>query len=410
MTDKELLCNIYKCILKFAGCTTDEKGNILIHAGTADTDTTPLVIEGKSVVLPTQENLTSGRDNIVVFHPLAENIYKEERPVLVKLRSIINVKLNIVIGVLVQHLLNIVASPELHKELTPEQMELVIKVKNVDKKTLDAFVKSLIQGSNTSPDKNFIFIYLKKRAKIVELNSKGEKEEKIYSRGGIVSFPFYTKLEEKDKNKRIKDTEAFKSVFEYVFADINNTEFYNSGSSSRQAPSLEAILKTAMNLGVILNDHINMFSNFIDGYENLLFDTDFYEYLKDDELISKIAKAVPPQDGSEGIIKDITNSLVQTAPVAQESNVFKPFANSTIKAAEQPKVISTSRGLDWNSLVNSDPTIARNAGVMFTPGMGMQQNGSSRPTPGQRPVNNGNNFNRGYSGGGFSRNFNDSSI
>lgn len=402
MSDKELLCTVYKSILKFAGCTTDDKGNIFIHAGTSNNDSIPLVVEGKSVVLPTQDNLTGGRENITIFHPLAENIYKEERPVLAKLRSIINVKLNIIIGVLVQHLLNITASPELHDELTPEQMELIVKVKNIDKKTFEAFVKILTQGASNSPDRTFIFIYLKKRAKIIELNSKGGKEEKIYSRGGIVTFPFYTKLEEKQKNLRVKDMEGFRSIFEYIFTDINNTEFYNLGSSSRQAPSLEAILKTAMNIGVILNDHINMFSNFIDEHESLLFDTDFYEYLKDEDFIGKMARVIPPQDGSEGIIKDITKGVNNTNVSMQENVAFKPFSNNNIGVIEQPKVIVTNKGLDWDSLVNSNPNIARNAGVNNS-NVGYYQNTSSRPIPGQKQTMNNN---RSFSSGrlsGFSR-------
>lgn len=179
MTDKELLCKIYECVLKFAGCETDDNGNIHIRMGDANSSTLPLTIDGKSVVLPTTENLTKSGDNTIIFHPLAENIYKEERPALVRLRKIINVKLNFVIGVLVQHLLNIVASPELHKDLSPDQLELVTKIRNVDKKTLDAFVKILTQGADTSPDKNFVFIYLKKRAKIIELDSKGENKRRF---------------------------------------------------------------------------------------------------------------------------------------------------------------------------------------------------------------------------------------
>lgn len=411
MTDKELLCNIYKSILKFAGCETDDKGNIHIRLGDANSDTLPLTIEGKSVVLPTTENLTRSNENIIIFHPLAENIYKEERPVLVKLRKIINIKLNFVIGVLIQHLLNIVASPELHKDLSPEQMELVTKIRNVDKKTLDTFVKILTQGAEASPDKNFVFIYLKKRAKIIELNSKGEKEEKIYSRGGIVTFPFYVKLEEKDKSLRVKDVEAFKSIFEYLFSDIHNTEFYNQGSSSRQAPSLESILKTAMNLGAILNDYVNLFSNFIDDHEQLLFDTDFYEYFKNEELIERVTRSVPPQDGSEGVIAEITKSNNQIKPIVQEDNKFKPFSNTNIGVIEKPKVTSTGNGLDWNSIVNSNPSIARNAGASFFSGQNAGQRQPVRPIPGQKYSNNGGSFfgNRRF-GGNMNRGGNDSSI
>ena len=362
MTNKELLCKLYKDILKFAGCDTDENGNIFIKMGTDEG--IPLTVEGKKVVLPTENNLKSSDENIIIFHPLAESMFRQETPVSIRLRKCINTRLNIVIGLLARHLLNIISSTDLHKNLQPERVEIMTKLSNIDSDTVENFFKKFLMDKETPSDKNFIFIYIKKRATIKELDIKENEVEKIYSRGGIVSFPFYEKLKELPTKKyRVKDLKAYKDVFEYIFTDIHHTDFYNQGSSSRQAPTLVALLKTAVNIASILNEHIEKFKNFIPDEDILTFDLDFYEYFNKDnseELLEKLAISVPPQNDSGGVIAEVIKSVKPEQPTIQQpqqDTTYKPFSNQP-QPQVQPSAVGSDGRLDWNVVVNTNRDVS----------------------------------------------------
>lgn len=361
MNNKEILNNVYKGILKFAGCTTDENGSIFVSLGSDES--IPLTIEGKRVVLPTENNLKNPDENTIVFHPLAESIFKQESDISLRLRKAVNIRLNAVTGLLARNLLTIMSDKEYHKNLEPEQMELVTKLSDIDSNTVDTFMKKFLLDKDISPDKNFIFIYIKKKAGIKELNEKGIEEEKIYSRGGIVSFPFYEKLSEPTNKKlRVKDVKAYKDVMEYIFTDIHHTDHYNQGSSSRQSPTLIALLKTSVNIASILNDHIYRFKNFIPDYEDLVFDLDFYDYFNkenSDEIIEKLIISVPPQDDSRGVIAELlkTEKKIESVPEQlQKQEGYKPFS---LQRQEPPKTVRTGKGLDWQSVINSNENVAR---------------------------------------------------
>lgn len=407
MSNKELLCKLYKDILKFAGCVTDEKGSIFINLGTDQN--IPLTIDGKSVLLPLEDNLKKVDDNILIFHPLAESMLKQESAISVRLRKAINVRLNIVSGLLARHLLNIIGSPDLHKNLQPEQMEIVSKLSNIDSDTVNNFVKKFLTDTETAPDKNFIFIYIKKRAVIKELNAKGVEVDKIYSRGGIVSFPFYEKLKDiPAKKHRVKDIKAYNDVFEYMFTDIQHTDFYNQGSSSRQAPTIAALLKTAVNIASILNDHIDKFKNFIPDYEELMFDLDFYDYFNkenSDELIEKLTISIPPQDDSDGVIAEIikSNATVKQPVVQEQTKPFNPFDGQRVVVNEPVK---TGGKLDWNSVVSTTESVNKslnkgNFGMQYQPQQGYQ-NQPTRRQPGMMQNNNSGFLSNGNRSGRYS--------
>lgn len=404
MNNKEILNNVYKGILKFAGCTTDENGAIFVSLGSDES--IPLTVDGKRVVLPTENNLKNPDENTIVFHPLAESIFKQESNISLKLRKAINIRLNAVTGLLARSLLTIMSDKDFHKNLEPEQIELVTKLTDIDSKTVETFMKKFLLDKEISPDKNFIFIYIKKKAGIKELNDKGVEEEKIYSRGGIVSFPFYEKLSEHSgKTFRVKDLKAYKDVMEYIFTDIHHTDHYNQGSSSRQSPTLIALLKTAVNIASILNDHIYRFKNFIPDYEDLVFDLDFYDYFNkenSDEILEKLIISVPPQDDSGGVIAELLKTEKKSEPIVtqpQKQEGYKPF---TLTKQEQPRTLRTEKGLDWNSVINSNENVART--LNRNPGYGgyQMQSGyqptASRRQPGDTQYGGGSSFS------GFSRN------
>ena len=404
MNNKEALCKLYSDILKLGGCVSDEKGNIFINLGTDQN--VPLTVDGKRLLLPTEENLKSNDTNTLIFHPLAKSIIKQESPIIIRLRKAINIRLNTVTALLARCFLEIMSSTDKHKNLQPEQLDLVTKLSNIDAKALDVFVKKFISGAGVIPDKNFIFIFIKRRAIIKELNDKGVDVEKIYSRGGIVSFPFYEKLNEDSDNLRVKDKKAFKDIFEYIFTDINHTDFYNQGSSSRQAPTLLALLKTAVNIASILNDHIEKFKNFIPDYEDLLFDLDFYEFFNRDDseaILEKLVISVPPQHDSGGIIADTVKSIETKTPeqtkLQPQEERFKNFNNP---AQPTNEVVKNNGKLNWDSIVSTNENVARTLNKpmfdnRFQPQVGYQHT-QARKQPGVHYNNNSNNS--GYFGGG----------
>lgn len=354
----KIIEDLYRAILDYGGLEADEQGFISVSTGGKPE---PAFIDGLRMVLPTYGQLRSfNPKEKVVFHPLTENVLRGESEVIQKLKYVINVKMNVTIGHIVNQLLSLIASPQLHGKLTPEQSELLYSVKDGDEKTSTEFTKQMISGIKATPDRCFVNVYLKRGGTF-----KGER----YARVGIVTFPFYEGLKSgKIEKLRAKDKETLIQVFQFVFPDIDKTDEYNFGSHSHVAPFLEALMMSSANVASRLNDLLTIFSNHITESKDLVFNSEWVETVQNlPALIPEIRK-IPPQAGNEGSIpinkEEPPQAPVPQAPVyqTQVQPIQPPIGGYPVPLPTQsapsapPKV--GKKGMDFRDFKASTPGMA----------------------------------------------------
>ena len=266
---------IYKSILDFADCSVNSSGYIQFNNGK---DKTNIIIDGKDLVFPTNDQLRNPQPNTIIFHPLAESEIGSEPAVLVRLRELIFLKFNKVAACLMQDLISIINSSELHKDLSNEAQEILYKGISVNQGSVKAL--GAIHKAEAS---NFAKMYVSGW-----LRKGGTVRGRPYSRAGIVNFQLYNKLGDEaflsdlPKGVRKDDPESFRKLMEFIFPNISKPGDYYEGSDSRVAPFFDALLKTvkgiADNLQTVLDnfrEHLvtaaefNFNSEWIPEVENL---------------------------------------------------------------------------------------------------------------------------------------------
>jgi len=392
------IVDIYKSILACGGMITDSEGFISVRMNTASE---PAVIDGKRLVLPTQNQLMNpDRTNRIVFHPLAENILRGESDVISKLRSVFNIRLNYTFAAIGQNLLQIAASVTDHKKLTPDQSEILSIVKDVDDKTVIAFTSLMLNAMKQSADKCFINIYLKRKATI---------DGKVYSRGGVVTFPVLSELL-KDQDSyfgvklRVKDRNAFIQLHEYLLPNLKLDGHYNRASNSDVAPYLDALMHAVMSVGSKFNDVLDLFGDLLDAKEDLVFDSDWVEPFENLAALLPQIRQIPMQAGNEG---KGNGSEIAQAPIAPISapapityntpapvappQMMQPVYASQMQAPQPnaygghpmhypqqqqpmapPPVVVTEKGINFESFLRNNPALAANV-MMSAPNTGQFQ-------------------------------------
>lgn len=380
------LIDLYKSILECGNLTTDDDGYVSVMRSNA-----PVLINGKRLVLPTNNHLTSGNwSEKIIFHPLSENILRGESEIITKMRSVFNIRLNYTFAAIAQNLFSIVASAAEHHLLNPEQSEMLSAISEVDETTIDLFNKIIFAAIKESPDKAFINIFLKRGGVI-----NGKK----HSRVGVVTFPLYDEIKNSDQEifhgikLRVKDKLAIKQLYEYILPSLDKPESYNFGSDSSIAPFLHALMGTVLGIGSKFNDILELFTKEIDDSEMLVLASDWVETFENlGEMLPQI-RLIPMQQGNEGTLKvaetqvgtpQVVNQqpvVTQAQPLAyqapqpqpqvwqqpvQQMPQQQPWMHQTVQAQmpqpmqapNQQGLIITDKGIDFNSLVRNKPQIA----------------------------------------------------
>ena len=382
------LIELYKSILKFAGLETDKDGCVSVNTSGRAGGNTPVTIGGARLVLPTPEQLKSvNPSEKSIFHPLSENVMHGPSKVLDQLRLAINIKLNMVFGVVCRSLLQLAASPELHHKLNPDQTEVLLALPDIDETAFKNFVTLMMAWFKSNPEAAFINVYLKRGGSVA-----GTK----YARAGITTFPIYADLVKNATSEsvklRVKDYVLFKSLYEYIFPRINVTESYNCGSDSNVAPYLDALMKTASMTAARLNDVLDLFKDYIDEVDLLTFDAEWVPVFDNLEVMEMDIKRIPLQGKNDGAVSAAAHtpspSLMAPAvpppnqqgyptPPAPNQHGFvaypspgggypppQPYAPPVPFGMQPPQAIRfTDKGIDINSLsvVNNMPNpLARN--------------------------------------------------
>lgn len=345
----EKILGIYRAVLDSAGMAVDGDGFISgdIARYNPEAKNTPILINGKRLVLPMPSRLRDADSSkCMFFHPLTENIMRGESDVLMKLRSQIVIRLNYTVNVLMAGLLDIIASTDTHKTLSPDQSQLLNIAPEADQKTVTTFT-NIFQKCLHSGETPAVNLFLK-RGGIVA----GKK----YSRVGIVSFPAYEELvSDKDTcfgiKMRKKDRQSFINLYKYIFNKIDQKEGYNVGSDSGVAPFLDALMQTYGQLASNLNDVINLFLNKIDAADKLIIGSDWVDDFQDLNVLVPEIRKIPTQPGNEGS----TRLDQQTAPPVAQAVVTPPPTPYVTPAAPQVPVMPVQQPMQpqmpWQPVV-----------------------------------------------------------
>ena len=367
MSTKLTLLELYTSILDCSGCVVDREGFV---SGKIDDQQTPLLVSGKRLVMPTQAHLMHGDStNQMVFHPLCENVLQPQSDVITKLRQIYNIKLNYAFVSIAHSLLFINASIAEHPKLSPEQSEMLSFIKDVDQKTVDTFLQIMATQMKAAPDRAFVNIYLK---------PAGILNGRKYSRVGVVTF---TAMEEllKDQEKyfgvklRVKDKAALIQLHNYMFPNLETPNYYSRGSDSDVAPYLDALMQTVKAVASKVNDTLALFGDFIDNLENIKFSSDWVESF--DNLVAYMPeiRMIPMQAGNDGKVQvqaqpvvAVVNAPVYQMPAPAQTTVFGvpvpaaiPWQQAPV-VQQPPALVVTDKGVDFQSMIRSNPMLAAN--------------------------------------------------
>ena len=186
------IIDFYKNVLEFIGLEADAHGYISTKLLESKN---PVTIDGKHLVLPTQEHLRDPRPTEkVIFHPFSENVCRGESEVLDKLRFLIATKMNLMIANISTSLLKVLEDQNNHKLLTPGQQELLFRFKSIDEKTTSNFARIYTAMFTKGVADGFLSL---------RTNRGGKINDKHYARSCTVTFPFLVELDKNPDNPAV---------------------------------------------------------------------------------------------------------------------------------------------------------------------------------------------------------------
>lgn len=372
------LLDLYKSILKTAALTVDKDNMVSVAMrGT----TMPFTVKGKRMVLPAREHLSNpDKESIVLFHPLSENILGNESQVMEKFRSAINMRLNYVLGTLIENLLVLGTSSGEHCKLTPDQSDLLLVTREADEKTLTnwrAILKNMGMGDK---DKCIVHMFLKRGGKV---------NGRTYNRAVIVNFPLYEELK---ANKHVygvtlrnRDHDTYLKLLEFILPGIDIPHHFDRGSESDIGPFLDALMRGVMAVASRINNVVDAYKDFLENPEEFRYDEEWVEAFDNlNQFLGEI-RAIPMQAGNTGHAEtksaQPTQQNLHVAPPQPTPAVPTPM--QTHQPAPQPMPAanqSTNGGLDFHALMQKNPGLAMMPVPMGgMPGYGMMPQPMSGP-------------------------------
>lgn len=389
------LLDIYNSILSAAGYVVDAEGYVSVNNKlfTGD-ENQPALIDGKRLVLPTEDHLRNPSDAKIIFHPLKEQSIHGESKVFTNLRESLSTRLSFTYAIIINSLITLGKDSAKHKHLTPDQADFLSAVRDITNDTDIVFTELFKRASKEIGGNCFLNIFMKKNGIVDDIN---------YVRVGVVMFPFYEELiKEQDKYfgytiKSKKDRQTIIRLLEYVMPGIAKAGSYNVGNNSKVAPYMGALLGCSKSIVDMLNYQLNLYNTFIDAsYKDMLIDDNWVDCMDNEATLINEIRMIPMQAGNEG-----TPQLGATAPARaaigqamapqQNTQMVAPAANQAPMAVQQPMQMavpvpapvmvpqqpyqSSSSGstISVSDLINSSQQTQQAAAMA---GMAMMQNGA----------------------------------
>lgn len=343
---------LYTGILKSLGFTVTPVGDVLV-------EDKPIMFEHRKVVIPTDDKLREGNwSENIPFHPLSENEYRGESPVIKFLRGSIQYRVLEMLSFMIGKLASIAADTGSHRTLKADLKKFLQIVPDAD----EAFLRSVekILGKVQLEGNNMLYhVYLKRGGTI--------KDEK-YSRAAIVTFPFMQQLKETGTvfgvKLRKKDIPTFESLINYILFGTNaaDPESYSYGSHDLYAPYFDALVGAYHRIASRLKELAYKFRSRITDEEELAMmqpDMEWYDMMNQ---LSVLRNIIPPLKDAEGAPvagqEDAEVEVITTPSTAHPVLATAPphptssYVQSTTPVAETPV---------QSSLIHAEPIHASNA-------------------------------------------------
>ncbi len=380
------LLSFYTSLLKSIGCSILPDGSIVELSVDGDM-VKPVMIEvdgiSKKLMLPTSEVIKNGNwEEMVLFHPCCENVYRGQSEVIQLLTRLISTQVYSAVQLMVAALIYLCRDKEIKGKISRQAMEIIGKFDTVHNDAR-AFFLALAKKNTGIGGKAPLLYY--------RLARGGKVAGKAYDRTCVLHVPFLEKADAKviDTSVDMKHVNVIRSIYAYV---IPETVRY--GSNSKTMPYLMALLEAYYGTVNHLNDiyrklgkALTLVKSEVTIYE---MDTSWYDALAS---LPGLYKKYMPQvfPGNNGILIDETddsaspNTQVLPAPNANvptsnaSPNIFIP-PPPTPDIPMAPQFHNSNTGMRPNPQ-QSMPTPAPNSSMML-PLENLISSVGNRPAPG----------------------------
>ena len=338
------LIDLYKSILSSAGLVTDSQGFVSSLLPGSDTPK-PFSVEAKRLVLPIPEQLKqTDWSNRIGFHPGLQNLTGGESRVMEKFRDRMNGYADFMFGMLLSDIAQLGVSEDLHKDLTPEQARYLGPFSEADAK----FVKLItdLVATKRVTKKNFEFI----RFSVIKGRVwQGQKRSRV----AVMHFPLYESLPKENKpttilghKLRIVDVKMLRAMYEFLFPGIQEPGFYEVGSDSKIAPSLESLMTLYAKYIDSQNTAVSILEPVIKTSNALLIVNDWRDDIADFSKYLPEIRNIPLLEGnapSERVAQAAAPQRISDTPIAKavKSTITAPDMAPTISAAVMESVQAT---------------------------------------------------------------------
>lgn len=331
---------MYAAVLSAVGCEVD--ANDLVSFVMPSGDRSPLLVEGKRLVIPTPEML--GRINSeqhVAYHPLCEMIMKNESLVQAKIRNVINIKTMFVISTLMLELIGVAISNDKETISKSAYFDLFEQMQEATPRTQKA-VKALVETLKPSGLNKRLVSFMSKRV--------GKINDKEYRRITSVVFPIMAEFGPNSAADRIfdvkmakKDKEVIYRLLKYIVPSIEVADYYSQGSESMIAPNFDSLVKS---YAALMTDVNKVSWKFKDALANVSFlnaDLGYMDMIKDLEQYKGFLPVLEGNQGEENLnaktsqenaisVGGLTPTVIRTdnVPVAA-GNLTSPSVSNTVQ-------------------------------------------------------------------------------
>lgn len=378
------LLDLYKAIADTANWVISAEGFVSKKV-IGKENTEPVLVKKMRLAFPTPEMLKNkdARD-VMIFHPLKEDVVKPETDILDTLRNSLNSRLNVTACWIGLALLTLAASDDEAQKMNMDQHDLLSKVKNVDQSVIDDFKKILDAMKLDSKTRTAVNVFLKKGGTIHDKTHPQDGEK--FTALGIVKFPLYQELieslESADKPevfgvklKSKKNRDILIALFKYMFPKIDTPFHYSFGSSSMIAAFSDALLQTTARIAAPMNQVVELFDNLLGDPEEMKIPCEWMPVFQNLGTMMNEIRMVPHQISNISELPDDMRANAEASDAKLKPALLdtsKPTAAPRYAVEEPGKPPMTEKGLDFAAMVKnaSQPRPAFGFGQPAAPAFG----------------------------------------
>lgn len=338
------IVGFYQQLMTNAGMVVSEEGHVSTQL-VPGVEKNPTLVKGKRLVLPTQAQLRSASaENSIIFHPLSENLLRGESDVMAVFRSHVNKRLNLALAYLTVGLMDLAIATDKHPKLSPDQSLYLSVVKHADTKTMDILQEVTAKMMVDETENSFVHMYIKRggimggrkhsRVCVTSFPMYEELAKEPESRKPITLMG--------EKLRKV-DRECLLGLMRFILPNISEQQAYWGSSNSQIAPTLDAIMRSVAAIATRINDVAVMYSDYIDEVDSITYDLDHLKVLDNLESIVAEIRMIPMQLGNEG---SVAQTAKTNAPVinVEQTVVKSPTVESSPFLASKPPIGQVSAG------------------------------------------------------------------